>query len=531
MHRLRLTGRGQITVFLSLILMLIISFALGMIDVVRIHGTKDHMARAANLAMEAFLTDYNIPLKERYGLFAVDGGYGGIKLDESQIEAMINTYTNYNTGNDVHSTGNITWFKADHNQISIDSFTKLSDYDFQILEHEIIEYMKFYWGIDNLKDVLNKDTKEEAVSGVWEKKDNYLGELNDERESARKAAEEVAEETDVVSIDSDDKVKNEDINIKDPRKTITLLVKTGILSLVVDKSAEISKAELSQDNVSFPVNEEKLWERLTDFEDPENLTNQLEQPEMPENILDLAGGSAEMLLVNEYILNKFKYGPYESPNTESTALQYEVEYIICGHAQDSKNLESVANRIIFIRSLFNTAYLFSDQTKSSAVHTLASGIAAAILMPYLEKVIYLLIIYAWAYAEAIVDCRALLRGKRVPITKNNQNWNLSLENLADLSADQLGDYVDKADEETARKGVTYADYLRFFMLTTDREKKLSRVLNLVEASIRQIEGYSNFNVSNCIFGLSCQFDYTISSIFTSSQKRTYKFTSKESICY
>jgi len=531
MHRLRLTGRGEITVFLSLILMLIISLALGVIDVVRIYGTKDHMARATNLALEAFLTDYSIPLKERYGLFAVDGGYGQAALNEMQIEAMVDTYTHYNAGDHDHASGNISWFKADINQISIDSLTKLSDYDFQILEHEMIEYMKFYWGIDTLKDILSKDVKEEAVSGTQDKKDDYLGELNEENELAKKAAKEAAAEEDSQSTDGADKDKNEDINIKDPRKTITLLIETGILALVVDNSTEISNAELSQEEVSFPVKEETLWERLTNFEDSDNFTKQLEQFDLSENMLNLVDESAKTLLVNEYILDRFKYGPYESRIKESTALQYEVEYIICGQSQDSKNLESVANRIIFIRSLFNTSYLLSDQTKSSAVHTLASGIASAMLVPYLEKVIHLLIIYAWAYAEAIIDCRALLQGKRVPMIKNSQNWNLSLKNLGNLAADQLGDYANKSGEETETKGITYADYLRFFMLTTDREKKLSRVLNLIESNIRQIEGYSNFNISNCIFGLSCQIDYTISSIFTSNHTRAYKFISKEAICY
>ena len=527
----RLTGRGEITVFLSLVLMLMISLALGIIDVVRIQGGKDHMARASNLAMEAFLTDYNIPLKERYGLFAVDIGYGNSEPDEGKIKEMINTYINYNAGADDHSFRRINWFKAEINQVSIDSMTSLSDYDFQILEHEIVKYMKYHRGTEGLKDILNKISKQDAASGIEEKKDNYLEELNKENKSAKKAEEEAAKETDATLEEGSDKKENESGSTKDPRKTLALLLKSGILALVVDKSTEISNADLSQADVSFSVKEEKLWEQLTDFEDSDNFSKQLNQFEMPKNLLDMANESVETLLVNEYILEKFKYGPYESSIKEPTALQYEVEYIISGHSQDAKNLGSIANRIIFIRSLFNTGYLLGDQAKSSAADALATSIAAMIFMPFLQRVIYLLIIYAWAYAEAIVDCRALMKGKRVPITKNSQNWNLSLENLTNLAADQLGNYADKSDEETETKGVTYADYLRFFMFTTNREKKLSRVLNLAEANIRQVEGYSNFSISNCIFGLSCQFDYSISSIFTNSQNRTYKFTSKESICY
>ena len=104
----------------------------------------------------------------------------------------------------------------------------------------------------------------------------------------------------------------------------------------------------------------------------------------------------------------------------------------------------------------NYLYLMSDTGKQGEVTALATVIATVLLIPEAAEVISQLILLAWAAGESTVDLRTLLSGRRAPVLKNAENWQLPLSSLLTLgsSAQRLSEMI--------RRRISYEDYLRMF---------------------------------------------------------------------
>ncbi len=77
--------KGSITVFLSLILLLLFSFVLTALEAARIRGASAYVSMVSELAGDSFLASYYYPLFQEYRLFGVDAGNGEGYLSESLI--------------------------------------------------------------------------------------------------------------------------------------------------------------------------------------------------------------------------------------------------------------------------------------------------------------------------------------------------------------------------------------------------------------------------------------------------------------
>lgn len=66
--------KGSITVFLSLVLVLLFSFLMTTLEAARIQGAKAYLSMISNLAGDSFLAGYYYPLFQDYRLFAVNAG-------------------------------------------------------------------------------------------------------------------------------------------------------------------------------------------------------------------------------------------------------------------------------------------------------------------------------------------------------------------------------------------------------------------------------------------------------------------------
>ena len=84
--------RGEITVFLSLILTVVLALILGTIESARIAAVRAQAERSLYLAQESVLASYNIPLKEWYHVFAVDGGETPGDINFSLAEGSLSDY-------------------------------------------------------------------------------------------------------------------------------------------------------------------------------------------------------------------------------------------------------------------------------------------------------------------------------------------------------------------------------------------------------------------------------------------------------
>ena len=221
--------------------------------------------------------------------------------------------------------------------------------------------------------------------------------------------------------------------------------------------------------------------------------------EEKESLLNLAANKA---LFTEYILEHL--GNYRETK-ENSVLDYEAEYVLGGKKADKDNLSSVIGKIVLIRSGLNLISLLQDGEKRTATYALASGIIGFTGQPVLIKIVQLLIISAWSAAESLTDVKALLEGKKVPILKKADDWNLSLEGIKNFSEEMI-------TGKDCKHGLTYEDYLRVLLLMQNRKKQYFRTMDILQANMCANEN-ENFRFKDSIAAVTVRTEYVANILF------------------
>ena len=542
-------GNAYITVTFAMLFLTIISVLLSSMEAVRVSAVRLRGEIACAIACEAFLSQYEPRVQARYGLYLVER--------DGWDTAFLKQFIEENCGS--LDEGGVAWIRPVLESVAIDGEIHIEDEDFRYFEDQISDLMITVKGSqyagqvkDSLLGLLSSDVEAE--------KDSLSSGIGKTGEAARIQQEEASKEssdgecsdaghTHSGNTDSGSKTAGEESGgtaVEDPRKNITDMLKHPILSLVMD--GEISGAVLDRNKLSDVTDPERDVDQIGGFMDYKDVTKGMESTSL--DLKDSIESLGEGFLVNCYIVDFFKNAA--SPGKPSgicydasgnltgqgerrqiqgkTALEYETEYIICGKSSDGGNLQSVVNRISLIRMVMNMTYLLQSPAKSGAVHSVAAALASAVFMPFLEELFYMLIMAAWAYAEALVDCRCLLGGGKVPFLKSDTTWTLSLGQLGKLGAGQMEGY---ARADASDSGHSYEDYLHMLLLTVNREKKYIRLINLIEANTRLEDGGQDFNAGLCVFGISICADFTFSPFFygPGTGKRQYDHHVSKSIAY
>ena len=221
--------------------------------------------------------------------------------------------------------------------------------------------------------------------------------------------------------------------------------------------------------------------------------------EEKESLLNLAANKA---LFTEYILEHL--GNYQETK-ENSVLDYEAEYVLGGKKADKDNLSSVIGKIVLIRSGLNLISLLQDGEKRTETYALASGIIGFTGQPVLSKIVQLLIISAWSAAESLTDVKALLEGKKVPILKKADDWNLSLEGIKNFSEEMI-------TGKDCKHGLTYEDYLRVLLLMQNRKKQYFRTMDILQANMCANEN-ENFRFKDSIAAVTVRTEYVANILF------------------
>lgn len=318
---------------------------------------------------------------------------------------------------------------------------------------------------------------------------------------------------------------------KDPRKSVNQLMKTGILKLVMPQGSTISDR-----SVNIDLQTEGKAGALTDFTDIKSVTQGMSEvsflseskkqtpiekgtfllyvqqhfksvvnqdlnqsQQKIQSTSALTGTTTDSMNVTDSI-NHLKNGRSQNDtvNKNVTCLAYEQEALLCGHASDADNLLDTVNRMILFRMIFNLSYLMMSPTKSGEAHSVAAALTAAVALPMLEQLVYMLIMLAWSYAEAVVDIKALMAGGKIELIKTDASWQLSMENLMNISENTL-----ETKQKTSDKGLGYEAYIFILMMISNQTKIENRMISLMQENIRLDSGYEHFNMNDCYYGLTC----------------------------
>ena len=94
--------------------------------------------------------------------------------------------------------------------------------------------------------------------------------------------------------------------------------------------------------------------------------------------------------------------------------------------------------------------------------------------------------------------RQLLNGGQVSLIKEHKEWSTSLTGI--LTGNLHGN-------STYNQGLSYQDYLRVFLGLMNKEKKLTRSLDIVEMDLRQTDGNQHFRIDRCIDYIKVHFGF------------------------
>lgn len=450
--------KGEITVFLSLLFVLLISFVTGVLEAAVIQTAKNISRLEADRAVFSVFGEYQRRLLEEYHVFALEGSYGTGDYDEENVLRRMHYY---GTEGMEHSTAGIQY---------------LTDNSGQTFREQVTVYMEQRYGIGLVRDLT-------GMTGEWEKQDIQGENMKDQEES-------ILEEYRELTGKAQSGAEEDQIEEANPFSYLETMENSGILSIVLPKGMELSGKQI---NLESQASCRGLRTGYGTFPARKNLD-----------------GIEEKLLFNEYILQQFENAAAPDENNqitdqksstvsadgeekENTSLDYEVEYILAGKSSDKKNLETVLFRIFLIRMSLNYICLMGDSSRKAEAQVLAVVISVLLLMPEAAEPLKHLILLAWAAGESVVDIRTLLEGNRVPLVKNSQNWKLPLSSLF-----LLGTGNDTAQGSDTEGGVSYEDYLRAFLFLGNTGNITMRTLDRVEENLASIYEMDYFRADQCI---------------------------------
>lgn len=135
--------RGEITAFLSLMFVLMISFTAGILEASVIQSSKSMSRLETDRAVFSVFGEYQRKLMEEYHVFALEGSYGTGDYSEDNIVRRMHYYE---TGNIEHEITDIQY---------------LTDNSGQAFREQVLAYMEQKYGISLIRNFT-------GVTAEWE---------------------------------------------------------------------------------------------------------------------------------------------------------------------------------------------------------------------------------------------------------------------------------------------------------------------------------------------------------------------------
>lgn len=181
-------NRGAISVFLTLILVPVLIFSGIIVDISRLYAAKTVISGAGDLTMNAALARYDKQLKDSYGLITMadDPSSPSMKtyLEQSFLESCNASALKDTKSTDLHS---MIQLELGTEGVEVQGVKNSSLADTQVLQQQILEYMKFRAPVYMVSDILEK-FKKMPLKNMNEKKD-YIEAKTDYAKKAKELGE------------------------------------------------------------------------------------------------------------------------------------------------------------------------------------------------------------------------------------------------------------------------------------------------------------------------------------------------------
>lgn len=435
--------KGEITVFLSLMLALLLFFFQVCFQSARMASLRGQTQEALELAEYSILSEYHRELFEHYGLTYVDLGYGSGQEDVGYLKQRLRGFLNDNL-----SKGSV---KA----LEIWDFSRPSDNRGMAYYEQAVSCMKQKTGVLLLERLQSNEELGQKAQECSEEYEEIKVREQKNLEELRKRREE-----------------EEQVYTPDPVSSVNTLREGSCLHLLLPDAGSVSgkKADLngapSRRSCLTGSGERGIYK----------------------------GSAGNDVFFHGYLLENLTDAVDFLAEGRETGLwlDYQMEYLIGGKDTDIANLEAVCGKILAIREGINYAYLQTDSAKKAECEALAIALVGATMIPGLVEAVKQMFLLAWAFGESVADVQTLLSGKKCAFWKGADTWRTSLEGALNFQNSASG-----FDKKEDFGGISYEDYLGMLLVSVGRETKAMRSLDVIEGVIRRVPGCSGFYVDQC----------------------------------
>ena len=178
------------------------------------------------------------------------------------------------------------------------------------------------------------------------------------------------------------------------------------------------------------------------------------------------------------------FGNYTAP-LDHAVFMSEQEYLITGRSKEADCLRECAARILAQREEKNLEGLKNDADALAQTEKLAMEICGDGGDPYATQ---MSLLYAWAYAESVVEVSRLLYGGGVDMDSCADPRTVPLSELTEFVA-----YC----ASSGGSGEQYGDYLAGLLANTGSKAKVMRCMDLIEMNLRHA-GHRGFCVDTAV---------------------------------
>lgn len=493
---------GSITIWLSLMLVLILALLSAAFYSVKAEAGRARCAVAMDLALFSCLARYDRDLFDAFDVFFVDGGCETAAFRPDQVASRFEEDFSAN----LHpAAGMRRMFGKDLLSVSLTGhgmtgFTLATDCGGDVFAAQAVAFMKDTLALSAISAAVGAGNDAMAAADRTEAgsaggPDAYAGLLSQSEEAKRKNEEEKAGSLVPVRTEADARAEAVPEDFVNPLPFIERLRELSLTDLAAG----------GPQNVSPKVSE---LPAECETREKENGIGVIVLPEGLDSI-------ADRTLFCQYLLMHF--GDFTAKK-ENAALDYETEYMLGGKENDRKNLEKVVRKLLLVREAANTASILADSGKQAEITAASASIAALLLLPEAEPLVRLILSAGWAFCESLVDVRALLMGRKVPVVKTAETWQVPLTAIPSMLAPGGLDVLAR----DVPGGMSYRDYLRGFLLLAGRSRTVGRSLAAAEARLRTA-GRENFRIDHMLGAVTFEAEVFCEGRVSFSEERTLSY--------
>ena len=496
--------KGQITVFLSLLLIVLIGFSFVVVEGVSSYGASALGEDAVKNAGENVLANYDRELFNKYHIFFLDPREKNYILSDGKADVA-----QYFSGN--------SFFNVFCNSLEMTEEVTAVEEDGLYLKHEIREWMK-YRQEEKVKDTLKQLINNVKTNNADRKE--YQNEAEEETGNIEQSEENKTEK------DKEDKVEEETVSQevqkerttwKEIKEALQLLTKTGILFYVSDHPEQLSRKSIPEGNLPSRAKkreqeEHKVEEFLFSGSGLKGIKSML-SVDFSINTNSTLWTKENYIVpyIEECFLDYSEEGKGKKNDVREQVLAYEKEYLIKGQPSDLDNLKRVANDILLLRFINNYIFTGRDAEIQSQVNIMASALTGVVGIPQTAKAVQMMLRAALSYGESLLELHTLFEGGEISLTKDRENWNLELKTM-------VKQLKEKKAVKKGKHNISYKDYLKVLLFMKGNSTILCyRMMDIMQENIACKE--AGFLMENCLFSYKWEGSLSFGSVKMKFEKQ------------